>query len=94
MKYPDSVLTKNKKGELEVRNLLKRGRFVEYNYIDPETGEPKEGGKKSIVLKSGDTEEHYFLVPLKGEGRFLAILHREKKTRKLWNGKRDVGMWD
>lgn len=88
-KYPDSVLTKNKKGETEVRNLLSHGSFVKYNYIYPETGKVAERGKFSIILKDSETgkQEHYFMIPMKGN-RFLGIPQKEKKSRKLWDDKR------
>ena len=44
-KFPPEVLTRTKKGELEVRSLIDRGRYVWYNYLHPETGEPMECGK-------------------------------------------------
>ena len=38
MKYPDSVITKDRKGNKEVRLLVDKGRFVRYQYMDPKTG--------------------------------------------------------
>ncbi len=90
MEYPECVITINRKGEREVRRLLRRGEFVEYDYIDPETGRVKEGGKKSIILKTREGMQHYFLIPLKTEGRFLAVLDKETKEIKLWDGKKAV----
>ncbi len=91
MAYPESVLTKNKKGETEVRNLLKTGEFLEYNYIDPKTGKVMEGGKRSIILKSGGKQEHYFIIPLKQKNRFLMIVpEEEKENRCVWDGKKAV----
>lgn len=85
MKYPESVLTKNRKGEVEVRRLLDKGSFVKYDYIYPGTGKQAEKGKLSIILKTPEGEEHYFLIPLKG-GRFLAVKPKEDKAgRKIWN---------
>jgi hypothetical protein len=86
--YPPSVLTKNRKGETEVRNLLGRGEFVKYNYTDPKTGKPLEGGKFSIILKDSRTgkEEHYFLIPVKGG--FLAIPRQENGGRMVWDAGR------
>ncbi len=87
MEYPQSVLTKDRKGNPEVRNLLSKGTFVKYNYTDPKTGKPMEGGKFSIILKDKTgKEEHYFIIPLKG--RFLAIPQKEEKNRKVWDGKK------
>jgi hypothetical protein len=92
--YPQSVLTKNKKGEAEVRQLLKRGRFVLYRYLDPETGRPAENGKMRLFLKS-DKEEGYFLIPLKQGGRFLALkAGRRGKEIKLWDGRKPVNLWE
>ena len=67
-KFPDEVLTRTKKGELEVRSLVDRGRYVRYNYLHPETGEPMEGGKAKLVLLSdrGVTEE-YFIIATKSK---------------------------
>jgi len=89
MRYPESVLTVNSKGEKEVRRLVRRGEFVEYDYIDPETGETKEKGKRSIVLKTEKGQEHYFLIPIKGN-RFLAIAEKGWKKRELWDGEKAV----
>lgn len=85
MDYPESVLTRNKKGETEVRRLLEKGVFVKYDYIYPGTGKRAEKGKLSIILKTPGGEEHYFLIPLKGE-KFLAIKPKEEKpNRKFWD---------
>ncbi len=91
MNYPDSVLTKNKKGQTEVRWLLRKGTFVEYNYRNPKTGKVLEKGKRSIILKSGKEEEHYFIIPLKQRNKFLLIIpNEEKQERKVWDGERAV----
>ena len=89
MEYPEPVLTRNRKGEPEVRNLLERGEFFRYNYTDPRTGKVMESGKTSIILKSDKGERHLFLIPVKG-GRMLAIEDREKKARSVWDGKKAV----
>jgi len=31
--FPEDVLTKTRKGEIEVRSLIDRGRYVRYNYL-------------------------------------------------------------
>src|SRR2546426_903204 len=31
--FPDEVLTRTKKGEIEVRSLIDRGRYVRYSYL-------------------------------------------------------------
>ena len=91
-KFPESVLTKNRKGETEVRILIDKGKFVRYTYIYPD-GRPAEGGKISIILTNEKGEQaHYFLIPTQG-GRYLAIVPKEEKEqRKVWDsqGKKEV----
>lgn len=93
MKYPNSVITKSQKGEIEVRQLVRRGEFVEYKYIDPETGKEKESGKRKIILKTGEKTESYFVIPLKN-GRKLLIKVKEEKNVKIWNGKKAADLWE
>ncbi len=57
-RYPEEVLTRTKKGDIEVRSQIDRGRYVRYNYLHPETGEPLEGGKiKLIPIADGGKTE-------------------------------------
>ena len=88
--FPDDVLTRTKKGETEVRSLIDRGRYVRYNYLHPETGQPMEGGKVKLVLfaESGKSEE-FFIIPT-GSKRDLLIPTAEKGTRKIWDGTKAV----
>jgi len=89
LKYPEEVLTKDKKGNLEVRNLISRGKFVLYDYRDVKTFKHVESGKKKLYLKdeSGEIKE-YYIIPMK-DGRSLLIEPKEKeeKERKVWNDK-------
>jgi len=90
--YPDEILTRTKKGDVEVRSLIDRGRYIRYNYLHPESGEPMEGGKVKLVLRldSGETEE-YFIIPTKSK-RDLLIPASEKGARKVWDGSRAVDL--
>ncbi|TLZ57179.1 MAG: hypothetical protein E6K15_03855 [Methanobacteriota archaeon] len=90
--FPEEVLTRTKKGEVEVRSLIDRGRYVRYRYLDPANGELMEGGKVKLVLISeeGRTEE-YFIIPTKSK-RDLMIPAAEKGARKVWDGKRAVDL--
>lgn len=90
--FPEEVLTRTKKGEVEVRSMIDRGRFVRYRYLDPETGEAMEGGKVKLVLvpESGRTEE-YFIIPTKSK-RDILIPASEKGARKVWDGSRAVDL--
>jgi hypothetical protein len=90
--FPEEVLTRTKKGEIEVRSLLDRGRYVRYRYLHPETGEPMEGGKVKLVLisDSGRTEE-FFIIPTKSK-RDLLLPAAEKGARKIWDGKHPIDL--
>jgi len=90
--FPSEVLTRTKNGKVEVRSLIDRGRYVRYNYLDPETGESMEGGKVKLVLLSdaGRTEE-YFIIPTKSK-RDLLIPASEKGARRIWDGTRAVDL--
>ncbi len=88
--FPEEVLTRTKKGEIEVRSLIDRGRYVRYNYLHPETGEPMEGGKVKLVLisEAGEAQE-FFIIPTKSK-RDLLIPAAEKGARRIWDGKQAV----
>jgi len=86
MRYPESVLTKGKKG-MEVRSLVSRGKYVLCEYLNPDTGKLADK-KKKLILKGDDGKiQEYFIVPLKGD-RSLLITPKEKKDvekQKVWN---------
>ncbi len=84
MQYPEEVLTKSKKGKIEARVLVDSGKFVRYEYVDPETGERGEN-KVKIVLYNGRDYEEYFIIPLKQGNRKLLIQAEKKEDRKIWN---------
>ncbi len=91
-RFPEEVLTRTKKGELEVRSLIDRGRYVRYNYLDPETGTPMEGGKvKLVLMPEGGEVEEFFVIPTKSK-RDLLIRAPEKWARKVWDGARAVDL--
>ncbi len=92
MRFPEDVLTRTKKGEVEVRCLIDRGRYVRYNYLHPDTGEPMEGGKaKLVLLEDSGKREEYFIIPVKSR-RDLLIPAEEKGDRKIWDGSRAVDL--
>jgi len=90
--FPEDVLTRTKKGDLEVRSLIDRGRFVRYEYVHPETGEAMEGGKVKLVLlpESGQREE-FFIIPMKS-GRSLLLPAPDKGERTIWDGSKAVDL--
>jgi len=91
MKYPDDVLTKSKKGKIEVRSLVDYGKFVRYEYLDPESGERSEN-KIKLVLYNGKDYEEYFIIPLKQKNKFLLLKAEKKGKRSLWNGSMAIDM--
>ncbi len=91
--FPDEVLTRTKKGEIEVRSLIDRGAFVRYRYLHPDTGEPMEGGKVKLVLRSDDgTTQEFFVIPTKSH-RDLLLPAAEKGDRKIWDGRHPVDLF-
>jgi len=91
-RFPGEVLTRTKKGEIEVRSLIDRGRYVRYNYLHPETGEPMEGGKvKLVLIAEGGRTEEYFIIPTKSK-RDLLIPAAEKGSRMIWDGSRAIDL--
>jgi len=83
--FPEEVLTKTKKGNIEVRNLIARGKFVWYDYRDPKTFEKVENGKSRIFLKDDEGNVYsYFVIPLK-DGRLLLIEADKEEDKKVWN---------
>ena len=91
-KFPEAVLTRTKKDEIEVRSLIDRGRYVRYNYLHPETAQPMEGGKVKLVLKSDSGEvSEYFIIPTKAN-RDLLIPAAEKGARKIWDRTKAVDL--
>ncbi len=90
--FPEEVLTRTKKGETEVRALIDRGRYVRYNYLDPDTGEAVEGGKVKLVLLADDGKvEEFFVITTKSH-RDLLIPAAEKGARMVWDGKQAVDL--
>lgn len=84
---PEEVLTVSKKGKVEVRALVRRGKFALIEYLDPETMERTEDKYKLVLLGDDGVVEEYFILPLKQANRRLMVIPREKKGDKLmvWN---------
>lgn len=86
MEFPDTVMTKAKGGNLELRSLDSRGNYVMCKYIDPNT--MKEADKKrKLMLKNQDGKIlEYFIIPLKNQNQSLLISAKgEEKERQIWN---------
>jgi hypothetical protein len=96
--YPETVLTKDKKGNLEVRNFISRGQFVMYDYRDTKTFKQVESSKRKIYLKDKEGKiTEYYIIPLKIGNRSLLITSdkAEEKVRKVWNDKamKEEDLW-
>lgn len=86
MDYPESVLTKDRKGNIEVRVLVDKGQYVRYQYMDPKTGKIVEKSKTSIILKNKEgKEEHLYIIPLQPNKALLIKPSSGEKSRKVWN---------
>ncbi|MBS3057274.1 MAG: hypothetical protein J4415_01445 [Candidatus Diapherotrites archaeon] len=96
-KYPEEVITHDRKGNPEVRTLLDKGQFVRYHYANPKTGRLLEKGKFTILLKNERGELiHFYAIPMQQGKRYLLIEVREKVIeRKVWDArkKKAVELW-
>ncbi len=91
MNYPDSVLTKDKKGNPEVRNLISRGDYVLYDYRDPKTFKQLENRKQKLYLKdeTGEIKEYYIIpTAIPTRSLFITPTKIEIKERDVWNEKK------
>lgn len=88
-KYPKEVLTKDRKGNIEVRNLVSKGKFVLYDYRNMKTFKKVESNKLKLYLKDTEGRKGFYLIPIKGN-RFLMIEAKQDKhpERKVWNEKK------
>jgi len=90
-KFPDEVLTADRKGNIEVRNVVSKGKFMMYDYRDPKSFRQLEGRKLKLYLKDeeGNEKRGFYLIPLKGD-RYLMIEAKQDKhpERKVWNEKK------
>jgi hypothetical protein len=85
-KYPEKVITFDKKGNREVRLLVDKGKFVRYKYMDPASGKIVEKGKFSIILRNEKgKEEHLYIIPLQKNKALVVWPSKEKKKRKVWS---------
>ncbi|MGC8584768.1 MAG: hypothetical protein ACP5RZ_01025 [Thermoplasmata archaeon] len=92
--YPDSVITTSKKGKKEVRNFIDYGFFVEYNYIDPDSGKENEKKVKLVLRKKDGKTEEFFIIPTSDGKRFLLIPSEEKGERTIWKNNGPIKLED
>jgi hypothetical protein len=88
LEFPESVLTKGRKGKLEIRGLDHRGSYVMCKYLDPKTMSLADT-KRKLLLKDEDGKiTEFFIIPLKDPRRALLITpETEEKNRQIWNDK-------
>ena len=96
--YPESVITQDRKGNYEVRNLLSRGEFLLHDYRNPADFTPVESSKQKLYLKDADGKiTEYFIIPTRNPNQMLLIRPKEKelKERMVWNEKvrREEELW-
>jgi len=86
MEFPDSVVTRSKKGKLEIRTLEARGSFVVCKYLDAKTLKPADKKKKLLLRSESGELVEYFIVPLTDPSRAMLITSRpDEKERQIWN---------
>jgi len=86
MEFPGSVVTRSKRGKLEIRTLESRGSFVICKYLDSKTLKPADRKKKLMLRSESGELVEYFIVPLKDPSRALLIASRpDEKERQIWN---------
>ncbi len=90
--FPDDVITISKKGKKETRNLIAKGKFVKYNYLDPETGKEVEKKYRFVLKNDNGTVQEFFVIPASDGKRFLMIPASEKEGRKIWDGQKSVDL--
>jgi len=88
LEYPKPVITKTRNGKLEVRGLDSRGRYVMYQYLNPETGKIADRKRKLCLMDGEGKVQEFFIIPLKSSNRsLLVVAEKEKTERKIWNPK-------
>jgi len=88
MEFPDTVMTKSKKGKVEIRSLDHRGSYVICKYVDPKTMKLADTKRKLMLRDDEGTVREYFIIPLKDPKRALLVLpEAEEKDRQIWNDK-------
>ena len=88
MEFPETVLTKNKKGKTELRGLDHRGSYVMCKYLDPETMKLADRKRKLMLKDEEGKITEYFIIPLKDPKRSLLVVpDTEEKDRQIWNEK-------
>jgi hypothetical protein len=86
LEFPEAVLTKGKKGKLEIRSLDSRGHYVLCKYLDPKTMKLADAKRKLILRDLNGNVTEYFIIQLKDPKRSLLIsAEAEEKDRQVWN---------
>ncbi len=89
MDFPETVITKSKKGKVEIRSLDHRGRYVICKYLDPKTMKQADTKRKLMLKDEEGKVIEYFIIPLKDPTRALLVFPDAKeKDRQIWNEKR------
>jgi hypothetical protein len=88
MEFPETVMTKSKKGKVEIRSVDSRGQFVICKYVDPKSMKLADTKRKLLLKDDGGKVTEYFIIPLKDPKRALLIVpETEEKDRQVWNDK-------
>ena len=86
MEFPETVLTKGKKGKLEIRCLDHRGSYVMCKYVDPNSTNLSDTKRKLMLKDENGQVSEYFIIPLKDPRRALLVIpEANEKERQVWN---------
>jgi len=87
-KFPSDVLTEDRKGNTEVRNVVSKGKFVMYDYRDVNAFKQVENKKLKLYLKDEEGKKGFYLIPLKGNRYLMIEAKQDKHPEKVWNEKK------
>ncbi len=87
-RIPESVLTQDKSGNLEVRNLISRGQFVMYEYRDLKNFSLLKRGARKLYLKDRKGNvSGFMIIPLKPNKSLMVAPDELELDKKVWNNK-------
>ena len=86
--FPESVLTKDRRGSKEVRNLISKGQFVLYEYRDPKDFSLLKNGARKLYLKENEGKVlGYMIIPLKANKSLMVAPDKLELDKRIWNDK-------
>jgi|SRR5438445_2497503 len=86
--FPESVLTKDKGGNKEIRNLISKGQFVLYEYRKPDDFSLLKNGARKLYLKSKEGKvSGFMIIPLNSKRSLMVTPAELELDKQVWNDK-------